>query len=77
VARAKPGSSGRFDRCVPIGEWRNGAYRVRQDVLNAWGGLSVKDGFIQRSAVQPALNNPNQFLNWLQKQGIQFVQSNN
>jgi hypothetical protein len=54
VVRAKPRVSGRFDRCIPIGEWRNGAYRVRQDVLKAWGGLSVKDGYIQRSAVPPA-----------------------
>src|SRR6266849_3731032 len=77
VVRAKSGLSGRFDRCVPIGEWRDGAYRVRQDVLNAWGGLSVKDGFIQRSAVPPALNMPNQFLDWLQKQGIQLMQRNN
>jgi hypothetical protein len=77
VVRAKPGLSGRFDRCVPIGEWRDGAYRVRQDVLNAWGGLSVKDGFIQRSAVPPALNRPDQFLDWFQKQGIQLIQSNN
>jgi hypothetical protein len=77
VVRAKPGFSGRFDRCLPIGEWRDGAYRVRQDVLDSWGGLSVKDGFIQRSAVPPALNRPNQFLDWFQKQGIQLIQSNN
>jgi hypothetical protein len=77
VVRAKPGLSGRFDRCLPIGEWRDGAYRVRQDVLDAWGGLSVKDGFIQRSAVPPAFNRPSQFLAWLQEQGIQLIQSNN
>ena len=77
VVRAKPGCSGRFDRCVPIGEWRDGAYRVRQEVLNAWGGLSVKDGFIQRSAVPPALNRPQQFLAWLHKQGVQLTQTNN
>jgi len=50
VVIAKPGVSGRFDRCIPIGEWRNRSYRVRQDVLDAWGGLSVKDGFIQRTS---------------------------
>ena len=53
-----PYGSGRFDRCIPIGEWRSGAYRVRQEVLDAWGGLSVKDGFIQRSAVPPSFNRP-------------------
>jgi len=77
VVRAKPNGSGRFDRCVPIGEWRGGAYRVRQDVLDAWGGLSVKDGFIQRSAVPPAFKKPGQFLDWLQKQAIQLIARNN
>lgn len=77
VVRAKPGLSGRFERCVAIGEWRDGAYRVRQDVLNRWGGLSVKDGFIQRSAVPPTLNRPNEFLDWLQKQSIRLIQINN
>ena len=77
VVRAQPGVSGRFDRCIPIGEWRNRSYRVRQDVLDAWGGLSVKDGFIQRSAVPPTFNKPQQFLTWLQKQDIQLLARNN
>lgn len=77
VVRAKPDVSGRFDRCVPIGEWRSGAYRVRKDVLDAWGGLSVKDGFIQRSAVPPGFNRPSKFLNWLQKQDIRLIARNN
>src|SRR5260370_38988966 len=76
VVRAKPGLSGRFDRCIPIGEWRDRAYRVRQEVLNAWGGLSVKDGFIQRSAVPPALNRPKQVLDWLRNQGLRLIQRN-
>ena len=38
VVRAKPEVSGRFERRIPIGEWRRRAYRVRQDVLDAWGG---------------------------------------
>jgi hypothetical protein len=77
VVRAEPGQSGRFDRCVPIGEWRAGAYRVRPDVLDAWGGLSVKDGFIQRSAVPPMFTRPEQFLDWLQRQSVQLVSRNN
>jgi hypothetical protein len=77
VLWAKPDVSGRFSRCVPIGEWRSGAYRARQDVLDAWGGLSVKDGFIQRSAVPPTLNNPAQFIDWLQKQGPELISTNN
>ncbi|HEY2827880.1 MAG TPA: hypothetical protein VGJ04_09795 [Pirellulales bacterium] len=77
VIFAKPEVSGRFDRCVPIGEWRTGAYRVRQDVLDAWGGMSVKDGFIQRSAVPPRLENPRKFLRWLELQNVQLVRRNN
>jgi hypothetical protein len=77
VVRANPSVSGRFNRCIPIGEWRGRAYRVRQDVLDAWGGLSVKDGFIQRSAVPPALSNPSQFMDWLHKQAVQLIPRNN
>ncbi len=77
VVRAKRDVSGRFDRCVTVGEWRSGAYRVRRDLLDEWGGLSVKDGFIQRSAVPPAFNRPGRFLAWLQKQDIQLIERNN
>ena len=77
VVRAKPDGSGRFDRCIPIGEWRSRAYRVRHDILGAWGGLSVKDGFIQRSAVPPSFANPARFLRWFQKQGIRLTRRNN
>lgn len=77
VIRARRGQSGRFDRCIPIGEWRAGAYRVCRDVLRDWGGLSVKDGYIQRSGVPPAFNRPQQFLKWLEKQAIEFAARNN
>jgi hypothetical protein len=77
VVRAKPDVSGRFDRCIPIGEWRGGAYRVRRSVLREWGGLSVKDGFIQRSAVPPTFAQPARFLKWLDRQGVQRVARNN
>ena len=77
VVRAEPGVSGRFDRCVSVGEWRAGAYRVRPDVLDAWGGLSVKDGYVQRSAVPPAFTRPERFLRWLTTQGVQLVRRNN
>lgn len=77
VVRAEPDRSGRFDRCLPIGEWRDGAYRVRPDLLDAWGGLSVKDGYIQRSAVPPAFHRPERFLDWLGTQTIQLHARNN
>jgi Nucleotide modification associated domain 3 len=77
VVRAKANVSGRFNRCIPIGEWRSGAYRVRQDVLDVWGGLSVKDGYIQRSGVPPAFSKPAKFMDWLHKQAVQLVSRNN
>jgi hypothetical protein len=77
VVRAKAGCSGRLERSIPIGEWRSGAYRVRNDLLETWGGLSVKDGFIQRSAVPPSFFHPEKFRDWLRKQNISLVERNN
>ena len=77
VVRAMPGQSGRFEKCIPIGEWRNGAYRVRTELLRAWGGLSVKDGFIQRSAVPPSFINPCKFLDWLRNHCVRLIERNN
>jgi len=62
--------SGRFDRAIPIGEYRAGAYRVRHDLLHEWGGLEIKDGFIQRSVCPPWLSNPVNFLQWLETHDI-------
>ena len=61
VVRAKPGVSGRFTRCVPIGEWRERAYRVTHSILEEWGRLSVKNGFIQRSIRPPSFRAPDRF----------------
>jgi len=36
VVRAKSGVSGRLTQCIPIGEWRDRAYRVRKDLLKTW-----------------------------------------
>lgn len=77
VVHAKRDVSGRFDRCIPVGEWRQGAYRIREDLLRIWGGLSVKDGFVQRSAVPPRFNKPQQFLAWLKNHSVQLLARNN
>jgi len=77
VVRGRGGLSGRFDRCIPIGEWRDNAYRVRRDIEAAWGGLSVKNGYIQRSAVPPELLNPRRFYRWFQARGVILLQRNN
>ncbi len=69
--------SGRFERAIPIGEFRNKSYRVTNPLLKAWGGLSVKDGFIQRSARLPEFLDPQRFLLWLEKQNITLLHQNN
>ncbi|OFV97128.1 MAG: hypothetical protein A3F68_01085 [Acidobacteria bacterium RIFCSPLOWO2_12_FULL_54_10] len=77
VVRGKPGVSGRLERCIPIGEWRDRAYRVRKDLLKAWDGLSVRDGYIQRSAVPPTYNNSERFYDWFRRQSVKLVNRNN
>lgn len=76
VVTAKPGLSGRFKKYISIGEFRNRSYRVREDLLEAWVGLSVNDGWIQRSVVPPLFLQPEQFLDWLNWQSAEIVASN-
>jgi hypothetical protein len=77
VVRAKPTLSGRFACCVPIGEYRDLAYRARRDVLKEWGGLSVKDGYLQRSARLPAFADTEKFCRWFRKLNVPVLRSNN
>lgn len=76
IVRGKPGVSGRFDRCIMIGSWREGAYRVDPNIEKAWGGLSVKNGFIQRSVVPPEFSQPARFRSWLRKQKVTLLKEN-
>lgn len=76
VVRARPGCSGRLARCLPIGEFRDRAYRVRRDLLEAWGGLSARDGYLQRSAVPPWLLDPARFADWFAAQGGELLATN-
>jgi len=79
VVFANPDLSGRLERCIPIGGRRDGAYRVTNELLSEWGGLSVKDGYIQRSAKLPSFSNPLKFSEWFkeQKKNIRLVAENN
>lgn len=77
IVRAEPSTSGRLRRCIPIGEWRNRSYRVRTDLLEEWGHLSCRDGFIQRSAVPPSFVEPQRFMRWFEKQSPELVAANN
>lgn len=76
VVSAKQGCSGRLRQCIPIGSFRANAYRVRSELLERWGGLSVKDGFIQRSAVPPRFLNASKFYEWFKQQHPSFVDGN-
>jgi hypothetical protein len=77
VVRGRRGSSGRFDRCIPIGALKGSAYYVREDILEDWGGLSVKGGFIGRSAVPPWFLDPDRFAAWLAADMPALIPQNN
>lgn len=69
--------SGRLTRCIPIGEYREKAYRILKPLLTEWGGLSANDGYLQRSAVFPSLRDPIAFLKWWGTQETELVRRNN
>ena len=77
IVRADENNSGRLTRCIPIGEFRERAYRVQSPILESWGGLSCKNGYLQRSAVLPSFKDPEKFLVWFAQQKPEFVASNN
>ena len=77
VIRGKKTESGRFDRCIPIGEYRNKAYRVKREILDLWGGLSVNDGFIQRAYSPPRFLDLDMFLEWLKAENVTQLRKNN
>jgi hypothetical protein len=76
IVRGKTDVSGRLGKCIPIGEWRDSAYRVRRNLLTEWGGVSSNDGYIQR-AVPYRLLDPERFYNWFNRQNIPLVRMNN
>ena len=77
VVRAVPGESGRFRQFIPIGEYRDRAYRARRDILKEWGGLTVTNGFLQRSGRPPHFLDAVQFRRWLDHQHVELLQANN
>lgn len=77
VVRGHRSASGRLRRCIPFGEYRDRAYRVRSDVLRAWGGLSCRDGYVQRSGVPPKFLDPQKFLRWFDGQRPELLRRNN
>jgi hypothetical protein len=77
VVRGREGLSGRFERCVPFAGYREGAYRVHPALLETWGGLGVRNGYVQRSARLPELSAPHRFLGWLDGQAVGLVARDN
>lgn len=76
VVWAEESVSGRLQRCIPIGEKRNGQYRVRKGLLEEWGELGVNDGWIQRSVHLPEIKNPEKFYSWFKAQGVSLKNNN-
>lgn len=77
VVRARPEVSGRLKRCIPIGGYRENAYRVWPSLLEKWGGLNVANGYIQRSARLPEYHKADVFYSWFRSQGVAFLPRNN
>lgn len=77
IVVARPQVSGRLKHCIAVGEYRERAYRVRKDLLTAWGDISANDGYLQRSAVFPSLLEPRKFWNWWLEQKVTLVCGNN
>jgi hypothetical protein len=77
VVLGRDGVSGRFDRALEFAGYRAGAYRVFPELLAQWGGLGVRDGYVQRSARLPELADPAQFLGWLCAQQVGLVARDN
>jgi hypothetical protein len=77
VIRAKPEKSGRLHVCIPIGEFRDGAYRLTWPLWRYWGGISAKNGFLQRSARLPEILNAAAFYTWFKNQRPVLLASNN
>ncbi len=83
VVRARPGVSGRCERCIPIGEKRDASnYYLRPDVEAAWGGLVKADGsprkssWLNMSGSMPLLGNPAGFAQWWASQNMPLVRRN-
>jgi hypothetical protein len=77
VVRARAKVSGRLEKCIPLGEYRDRAYRVKRELVDAWGGLSVQDGYLQRSGRLPAFQNATKFYTWFLTRSSSLLQKNN
>jgi hypothetical protein len=77
VIFADPKTSGRLRLLIPIGEWRNFAYRIRRSLLKEWGEISAHDGHIQGDTYLPHFAKPEKFLQWFHSRKPELVAQNN
>jgi hypothetical protein len=77
VVRARRRLSGRLKQYIPIGDYRERAYRVWPKLLKEWGGLTVKNGYLQRSARLPEFSQADRFYDWFQAQNVPLLSRNN
>ena len=77
VVLGREGASGRFERALEFAGFRAGAYRVSPELLVRWGGLGVRDGYVQRSARLPELARPERFVAWLEAQRVDLLARDN
>jgi hypothetical protein len=77
VVLGRKGASGRFEQALEFAGYRTGAYRVFPELLGRWGGLAVRDGYVQRSARLPEIGDPARFLDWLAAQRVGLVARDN
>jgi hypothetical protein len=77
VVFAHQNVSGRLRSCIPIGERRsNRQYYVREELFQQWGGISSRNGWIQRSVYLPHFCQPERFLQWFNDQNPELVAQN-
>lgn len=76
IVRGRPGS-GRLQRCISFGEHRAGGYRVLAPILDAWGGISTKDGFVGRAPWLIAIGDAQRFIKWFRAHEPTLLNRNN
>ena len=77
IVRGRPGESGRLDRCLPFCEYRDAAYRVRSSLLEEWGGISSRNGFVVRAPWLISVGDTERFLEWFNSHDLSLVSRNN
>ncbi len=79
IVFAKPAPlSGRLEKCIRIGECKNGRYWLQQNLFDEWGGFLHRNRlYLQRMPVLTSFDNAEKFYKWFKKnQKTPLVASN-